>query len=87
MIKSCMCGVSKVAGVLLFIGGLNWGLIGLGKLFGGAGWNLVSMIFGTMPMVEAIVYLLVGISAVVMLFGCKCKKCKDCMAGGAGAQM
>lgn len=78
-----MCGIAKVSAILLFIGGLNWGLVGLGMLFGGSGWNLVDMIFGGMPMIEAIVYLLVGIAAVAMLFGCKCKKCKACMSCNA----
>jgi uncharacterized membrane protein YuzA (DUF378 family) len=46
-------------------------------LFGSmSSWNLVGMIFGSMPMIEAIVYLLVGISAVMHVLGCKCKTCK-----------
>lgn len=92
MVKKCQCGIAKVGGCLVFIGGLNWGLVGLGMLMGKeGGWNLVNMIFGTMPTVEAIVYLVVGIAAVMMLIGCKCAKCKACMAGGTapmgGAQM
>jgi uncharacterized protein len=63
--------------VLVIIGGLNWGLIGLGMLLGSAGgWNVVNMIFGSMPTVEAIVYVLVGVAAVMKIFGCKCGKCK-----------
>ena len=87
--KKCGCGVSKLALVLIIIGGINWGLVGLGMLMG-SDWNLVNMIFGSWPMIEGIVYLLVGISAVVSIFGCKCNKCKDCMvqapASSAGMQ-
>ncbi|MCE9549192.1 DUF378 domain-containing protein [Candidatus Nomurabacteria bacterium] len=70
------CTVSKVTKWLLVVGGLNWGLVGLGMLFGGmADWNVVKMLLGSMPMLEGVVYLLVGISAVMSLFHCKCKKC------------
>lgn len=50
----------------MVIGGLNWGLVGLGGLMGG-NWNVVNMLLGGMPMVEAIVYLLVGIATVMMI--------------------
>ncbi len=71
----CGCGLKKVAKILLVIGGLNWGIVGLGMLMG-SDWNLVNMLLGSWPMVEAIVYILVGISALVKLFGCPCAKCK-----------
>ncbi len=45
------------------VGGLNWLLIGLGG-FMGANWNVVGMIFGSWPMLEWIVYILVGLAAV-----------------------
>ncbi|MBY0376541.1 DUF378 domain-containing protein [Patescibacteria group bacterium] len=67
--------VSKIMNLLLIIGGINWGLVGLGWLMGGADWNVVHMIFGSMMKIEAIVYLLVGIAGVMKLFGCHCKKC------------
>lgn len=71
------CSMSMVAKVLVIVGGVNWGLVGLGMLLGSmSSWNLVNMIFGGVPVVEGIVYLLVGVSAVMMLFGCKCAKCK-----------
>lgn len=50
----------------MVIGGLNWGLVGLGGLMGGD-WNVVKMILGGMPMVESIVYLLVGVATVMMI--------------------
>ncbi len=74
--KNCKgCGVSKLAWILLIIGGLNWGLVGLGWLFGSRDWNVVHMILGQWMWLEAVVYLLVGIAAIASLFGCKCKTC------------
>lgn len=74
--KGCMCVTAQVCKWLLVIGGLNWGLVGLGMLFNSMNsWNLVTMIFGSMPMIEAIVYILVGVAAVMHVIGCKCKKC------------
>lgn len=86
MMKKCQCGPAKVGGLLVVIGGINWGLVGLGMLFTSMhdmSWNVVHMLLGQWPIVEGIVYLLVGIATVMVLFGCKCAKCKACMAGGA----
>ena len=65
--------------VLLIIGGLNWGLVGFG-MFMGENWNVVEMIFGAWPEVLALVYILVGIAALVKIFGCRCKKCREMCA-------
>ena len=73
--KGCGCSSSKIGRALVLIGGLNWGLVGLGMFFGGSNWNLINIIFGGAPTLESIIYILVGISAVMMLMGCKCKKC------------
>jgi uncharacterized membrane protein YuzA (DUF378 family) len=79
---------AKIGGCLVFIGGLNWGLVGVGMLMGKmGGYNVVNMLLGSWPMVEGVVYLLVGISAVMMLVGCKCAKCKACNGEGATAPM
>ena len=56
-----------VAWVLVIIGGLNWGLVGLGSLVGDGPWNVVNWILSSVPTVEAIVYLLVGVSSVMAL--------------------
>ncbi|MEI6316732.1 MAG: DUF378 domain-containing protein [bacterium] len=69
------CVLHKIANVLVIVGGLNWGLVGLG-MFMGSNWNLVNMIFGSMPTIEAIVYILVGVSAVLAIFGGSCSKCQ-----------
>ena len=73
------CSSLKVAKWLLIIGGINWGLVGLGLLLGNSldSWNLVHMIFGRMAGLEGIIYVLVGIAAIMKIFGCKCHKCKD----------
>ena len=53
----------KVACLLVIIGGINWGLIGVGG-FLGQDLNVVNMVLGSWPTVEWIVYVLVGLSAV-----------------------
>lgn len=49
--------IDIIALVLVIIGGLNWGLVGLFNF------NLVTAIFGAWPVVERIIYTLVGLSA------------------------
>lgn len=74
------CLVSILMKILVVVGGLNWGLIGVGMLMNND-LNVVHMVFGSLPNVEAIVYLLVGIAALMKLFGyCRCKKCKETCA-------
>lgn len=46
---------------LLVVGGLNWLLVGFG-------WNLVDYLFGAGSIVSKIIYILVGLSAIVELF-------------------
>jgi len=58
----------------MFIGGLNWGLIGIGA-FLGKNLNIINWIFGRWTTLEWIIYILVGIAAVMSLFSCKCKIC------------
>jgi len=67
-----------VAWILAMVGALNWGLIGLGGFMGG-NWNLVNLILGSWPMLEWLVYVLVGASAVYEVMGHK-KSCKECDA-------
>jgi len=58
--------VKKIAFILLIIGGLNWGLVGLFEE------DLVSYLPDALAVA---VYVLVGISAVIVLFGMKsCNK-------------
>jgi uncharacterized membrane protein YuzA (DUF378 family) len=50
-----------LAYLLVVVGGLNWGLVGLMDL------NLVNMLLGDVPVLEQVVYVLVGLSAVWLL--------------------
>ena len=45
-------------GILLIVGGLNWGLVGIFNF------DLVAAIFGSMSVLARIVYALVGLAAV-----------------------
>jgi uncharacterized membrane protein YuzA (DUF378 family) len=80
--KGCMW--STVGYYLVIIGGVNWGLVGLGDLMD-RNLNVVHMLLGSWPMVEAAVYLLVGVAAVMTFVGCRCSVCKACRAD-AGAK-
>lgn len=60
-----------VAFTLLIVGGLNWGLIGLFNF------NLVASILGFSPMLEKLVYILVGVSA-VYIAATHMNDCKGC---------
>ena len=71
-----MKGLHILTFVLLVVGGLNWGLSALG-------YNVVNMILGSWPMVEKVVYLLVGLAAVVELVTHK-KCCNACSTSGSG---
>jgi uncharacterized membrane protein YuzA (DUF378 family) len=55
-----MNNLGMVAWWLMVVGAINWGLSALG-------FNLVNMIFGFAPVLEQIVYLLVGASGVYAL--------------------
>ena len=63
-----MKSVELIGWILVVVGAINWGLIGLGWLAGGADWNVVHMLLGSLgSQIEAIVYVLVGLSGVWML--------------------
>ena len=52
-----------IALILLIIGGLNWGLVAIN-----GNYNLVTMLFGSVPMLVTIVYALVGIAALYTIY-------------------
>lgn len=60
-----------VAFLLLIVGGFNWGLVGFFNV------NLVTVLFGSVPTLERVIYMLVGLSALYLLFSYKgdCKVC------------
>jgi len=51
-----------VALVLVIIGGLNWGLVGA------LNFNLVAAIFGEASILTRLIYVLVGLSALYMIY-------------------
>ncbi|HUX80782.1 MAG TPA: DUF378 domain-containing protein [Candidatus Paceibacterota bacterium] len=61
---------------LVIIGGLNWGLVALGQYMG-SNFNIVNLLFGSIPTLENLVYLLVGLAAVSLLFTHK-QTCRQC---------
>jgi uncharacterized membrane protein YuzA (DUF378 family) len=62
-----MKALHMIAWILLVIGGLNWGLVGIGG-FADSDWNVVHLIFGSWPTLEWIIYILVGLSALWLAF-------------------
>jgi len=74
----CGCAGSVIMKVLVIVGGINWGLVGAGMLSGSSvNMNLVNVLFGSIPSLEAVIYLFVGLAAFASIWGCKCKKCKN----------
>jgi uncharacterized membrane protein YuzA (DUF378 family) len=56
-----MKGLDIITLILVIIGAINWGLIGLFD------WNLVAAIFGGVPILLKIIYILVGLSGLWQL--------------------
>lgn len=54
--------LEKIALWLTILGGLNWGLIGLFDF------NLVAALFGGMSLLSRIIYILVGLSAIWLIY-------------------
>lgn len=54
--------VDLIALILLVIGGLNWGLVGLFQF------DLVEAILGAIPVLQRIVYGLVGIAGLYVIY-------------------
>ncbi len=52
--------IHYLALVLVIVGAINWGLVGLFNV------NLVSQLFGTVPMLEKLTYILIGASGIVL---------------------
>ncbi len=77
-----MKALHMIACILLWVGGLNWGLVGLSIVINGTvGWNVVTWIAGYIggAPVEGVIYVLVGISALWLLVTHR-KHCKECAA-------
>lgn len=75
-----MKALHMLAFILVVVGALNWGLVGV------ADFNLVNKIFGSWEMIERIVYILVGLSAVYLALTHK-QECKYCESKPMGTSM
>lgn len=79
------CKASTVGYYLVIVGAVNWGLVGIGHFFE-MNFNVVNLLLGTMPAVEALAYIIVGLSGVITFVGCCCATCKTCRADAIEAQ-
>ena len=66
-----MKALHTIAFILVIIGALNWLCVGLFK------WNVNSLLGGDDSMLTKIVYIIIGLSAIVLVATHK-KSCKDC---------
>jgi len=64
-----MKALNLIAWILVIIGAINWGL------FGAFHFNLVNAIFGSVAILERIIYIVVGLAGIYSIFNCK-KCCK-----------
>lgn len=71
-----MKALHVVTFILLVVGGLNWLLVGL------LGWDIGDLFGGMDALMSRVIYVLVGLSAVAVLFGHK-KDCRMCMGGSS----
>ncbi|KOA20895.1 hypothetical protein CLHOM_04830 [Clostridium homopropionicum DSM 5847] len=66
-----MSPIDKFSIIMMILGGINWGIIGLFQL------NLINLLLNSLPLLEKIIYILVGLSSLnvlVLLFKCKSKE-------------
>lgn len=54
-------GLDWISFILVFIGGINWGLVGF------FGFNLVNTLFGDMSVLTRVIYAVVGLAALYQL--------------------
>ena len=60
--------LDKITFILVLIGALNWGLVGLGNF------DLVNSVFGFIPLVQKIIYVLIGLAGlniILLMFKAK----------------
>jgi uncharacterized membrane protein YuzA (DUF378 family) len=74
------CDYSTAGWWLLVLGGVNWGLVGIGW-FMNQDINLLHFALGTWPIVENVAYIVIGIAAGMFVIGCPCQECKACRVG------
>ena len=54
--------IDFIAWILVIVGGINWGLVGLLNL------NLVALIFGFVPFLARLIFILVGVAAGYLIY-------------------
>jgi len=74
--KKCesKCKGTNAAWALVIVGAINWLLIGAFD------WNLVELLFGNIQWLERLIYILVGLSGILLLAKCPCTTCKESCA-------
>lgn len=81
--NTCCCPVCKVAGLLVVLGAVNWGLIGALNR------NAVSALLGSGTKAERIVYIVIGVAGLMKFASCfvTCPCAKKCAPaeGDAGS--
>lgn len=79
----------RAAFILVIIGALNWGLVGISSYLGYSNWNVVNLLLGSWSWLENLVYVLVGLSAVSLMFDHKntCRMCSVSSPAGMGTGM
>lgn len=78
--------IQKIGMVLVLVGALNWGLVGVTSLFGSE-FDLVQYIFTGLiglPVLTNIVYVIVGIAAIILAVTSKKGCCPGSMQKGGG---
>ncbi len=53
--------------ILVIVGAVNWGLVGIG-MYLNANWNLVNLLLGGFPVIESLVYVVVGLAGIYELY-------------------
>ncbi len=66
------CIICKIAGLLVIIGAVNWGLVGVLNM------DLVAKFLGDMTTPARVVYVVIGVAGILKLVGCfmACPACK-----------
>lgn len=79
-----MKALHGIAFTLVIIGALNLGIAGLGGLMG-KDWNVLNAVLGNWSWLENLVYLFIGLSAIVLVSTHK-RDCRHCDKSGMGMQ-
>ncbi len=59
--------IQWIVTILVIVGALNWGILGLSQLFGSSGWDLVTWLLGSIPVLKSLVFVVVGLAGVLAI--------------------